>query len=516
MSRGRGDRADDLVVPERAELTGCRDLAVVGEVTMTGELRAFWDDEVVGAIPARLLTDECPRYDVDREAPATPTPSWTATYSPSEPNLASKEWVYRQYDQLVGSRTVRRPGLDAAVLRLRPSLRGLAVSLQGPRLGERDPYRAGLQAVFGAALNVACAGGEPLALTDCLNFGNPEKPEIAWELERAIEAIAQAAESPGIPVVSGNVSLYNETDGRAIPPTPVVGCVGLVADVRYVPTGWREGDVIVVARADGLKTEAALIRFVAPACPPCSRSRTTSVTAASRGRSSRPRSGAASAPRWRSLTALACARLPARTCRQARGRVRADRSRGRLRALRQPARRASRGLGGERLDVRRLRHPLARTRRRAHRVLRALRLQHRGQESAGIAVSDRGRITALREMGLVSQVFSEEKLRGLRGELAIGHTRYSTTGSTHWANAQPIVHNGRARTVALGHNGNLTNAAELREELAERGIRVHSTSDSEMIAALIAHDDAPLEEAVARTMRSSTARSRASRSRRTG
>ena len=105
--------------------------AVVGEVTTTGELRAFWDDEVVGAIPARLLTDECPRYDVDREAPATPTPSWTATYSPSEPNLASKEWVYRQYDQLVGSRTVRRPGLDAAVLRLRPSLRGLAVSLAG-------------------------------------------------------------------------------------------------------------------------------------------------------------------------------------------------------------------------------------------------------------------------------------------------------------------------------------------------------------------------------------------------
>ena len=127
-------------------------------------------------------------------------------------------------------------------------------------------------------------------------------------------------------------------------------------------------------------------------------------------------------------------------------------------------------------------------------------LQHRGQESAGIAVSDGGRLTALREMGLVSQVFSEEKLRGLRGELAIGHTRYSTTGSTHWANAQPIVHHGRARTVALGHNGNLTNAATLRDELRERGVRVHSTSDSEMIAALIANDDAPLEQAIANAM----------------
>ena len=107
-------------------------------------------------------------------------------------------------------------------------------------------------------------------------------------------------------------------------------------------------------------------------------------------------------------------------------------------------------------------------------------LQHRGQESAGIAVSDRGRLTALREMGLVTQVFDEQKLRGLRGELAIGHTRYSTTGSTHWANAQPLVHHGRARTVALGHNGNLVNAAELREELAgTRGSALDSTSDSE-------------------------------------
>src|SRR5215208_3763625 len=94
-------------------------------------------------------------------------------------------------------------------------------------------------------------------------------------------------------------------------------------------------------------------------------------------------------------------------------------------------------------------------------------LQHRGQESAGIAVSDQGRLTVLRDMGLVAQVFSEQTLHGLRGDVAIGHTRYSTTGSTHWANAQPLVHHGRARTVALGHNGNLTNAEELREELAE-------------------------------------------------
>src|SRR3982751_4133444 len=106
--------------------------------------------------------------------------------------------------------------------------------------------------------------------------------------------------------------------------------------------------------------------------------------------------------------------------------------------------------------------------------------QPRGQEAAGIAVSDAGRLTVLRDMGLVTQVFDEQKLRGLHGQLAIGHTRYSTTGSTDWANAQPLVHHGGARTVALGHNGNLTNAAALRDELAAAGTRLSSTSDSEV------------------------------------
>jgi amidophosphoribosyltransferase len=128
-------------------------------------------------------------------------------------------------------------------------------------------------------------------------------------------------------------------------------------------------------------------------------------------------------------------------------------------------------------------------------------LQHRGQESAGIAVSDHGRLTALRDMGLVTQVFDEQKLRGLRGELAIGHTRYSTTGSSQWWNAQPVVQHGSARTVALGHNGNLTNAAELRTELAAHGHRPGTTADTEVIATLLANDPAPLEDAVAGTMR---------------
>jgi amidophosphoribosyltransferase len=127
-------------------------------------------------------------------------------------------------------------------------------------------------------------------------------------------------------------------------------------------------------------------------------------------------------------------------------------------------------------------------------------LQHRGQESAGIAVSENGRVTVMREMGLVAQVFDEETLQALPGELALGHTRYSTTGSSRWANAQPLVQHGRARTVALGHNGNLTNTTELRDALRADGVRLGSTSDTEAIAALLANDEAPLLETVARTM----------------
>jgi amidophosphoribosyltransferase len=127
-------------------------------------------------------------------------------------------------------------------------------------------------------------------------------------------------------------------------------------------------------------------------------------------------------------------------------------------------------------------------------------LQHRGQESAGIAVSNENRVTVLRDMGLVTQVFSEEKLRGLHGHAAIAHCRYSTTGGARWANAQPVVQQGPARTVALGHNGNLVNTSELREELRGRAT-LRSTSDTEVAAALIAYDERPLEEAVAATMR---------------
>jgi phosphoribosylformylglycinamidine synthase subunit PurL len=235
---------------------GC---AAVGEVTDSGLLRACWDGDIVGDIPARLLTDEAPRYEVPVRArpargpvaaPQGPAAREALLGLLASPNVRSRAWVYSQYDHLVGSRTVRRPGLDAAVLRLPGSNAGLAVSLDGQsRITRLDPRTGGALAVLEAARNVACTGGRPLAITDCLNFGNPEKPEIGWELAESIEGMAQACEALGIPVVSGNVSLYNETDGRAIDPTPVVGCVGRVEDVRRVPGAWREGDAVYLAAA---------------------------------------------------------------------------------------------------------------------------------------------------------------------------------------------------------------------------------------------------------------------------
>ena len=277
--------------------------AVVGEVTRSGELRAFWHGQRVGSIPARLLTDECPRYEVEREPRATAFTAAPTNAPPTadallellaSPSLRSREFVYRRYDHLVGSRTVKRPGLDAAVLRLRPSLRGLAVSLDGQgRIARLDPFVGGALAVLEAARNVACTGAEPLGFTDCLNFGNPEKPEIGWELAEAIEGMASACEALGLPVVSGNVSLYNETNGRAIPPTPVVGAVGLVEDVRLIPKGWHEDDSLLLASASplslagseyqarfgqtggrpprlDLEAEARLVTFLWKAAPLCS------------------------------------------------------------------------------------------------------------------------------------------------------------------------------------------------------------------------------------------------------
>ncbi len=221
--------------------------AAIGEVTGSGHLRVLRDGEQVGDVPVRALVDSCPLYDLE---PAEP--GWVygnrATLAEgldaagllhallASPNIASKRWAYEQYDSIVGSRTVRRPGVaDAAVLQVPEAGTAIAVAIDGN--GRRvacDPYRGTVEAVLECAQNLACAGAEPLGLTNCLNFGNPEKPGPAWQLTRSVDGLADACEALGVPVVGGNVSLYNEGPEGPIYPTPVVGMVGEVPSAEAV------------------------------------------------------------------------------------------------------------------------------------------------------------------------------------------------------------------------------------------------------------------------------------------
>ena len=203
-------------------------------------------------MPVEALVDDCPLYDLEPVEPEGPLyadpPARLAEDSPAEetllallgsPNIASKRHVFEQYDSIVGSRTARRPGAaDAAVLMLAGDggSGALAVSIDGN--GRRvacDPYTGAVEAVLECARNLACVGAEPLGLTNCLNFGNPEKPHIAWQLTRAVEGLRDACLALGVPVVGGNVSLYNEGGGGPIYPTPIVGMVGKLPDPGRAP-----------------------------------------------------------------------------------------------------------------------------------------------------------------------------------------------------------------------------------------------------------------------------------------
>jgi phosphoribosylformylglycinamidine synthase len=222
----------------------------------------FDGEALVGDLPVIALVDECPAYDLK------PLEASTPMYPPPErvldddlgagetllgllgsANLASRRWAFEQYDCVVGSRTVRRPEqADAAVLMLDHG-GAIAVSIDGN--GRRvavDPYRGAVEAVLECSANLACVGAEPLGLTNCLNFGNPEKPHIAWQLTRAVAGLGDACRALGVPVVGGNVSLYNEGGGGPIYPTPVVGMVGELPDPeRSAGLGFaREGDAVAL------------------------------------------------------------------------------------------------------------------------------------------------------------------------------------------------------------------------------------------------------------------------------
>ena len=236
----------------------------IGEATSDGMLRVKDRGTVVAEIPNRALTDEAPLYrrpmtepeylaevrTLDLEALSGP-----ATHNTSllmllgSPTIGSKKWVYRQYDHMVRTNTINYPGFGAGVVRIKGTDRALALSVDGNgRYCYLDPYRGAMLAVAEAARNVACAGARPIGATNCLNFGNPERPAIMWQLARAVEGIGAACRALEVPITGGNVSLYNETDGKAIYPTPVIGVVGLLEHANRVVSRrfQRSGDAIVL------------------------------------------------------------------------------------------------------------------------------------------------------------------------------------------------------------------------------------------------------------------------------
>ncbi|MFQ5669542.1 MAG: phosphoribosylformylglycinamidine synthase subunit PurL [Acidobacteriota bacterium] len=237
---------------------------VVGRVTDDGRVRVFSGPLLVVDIPARPLAEEAPLYDRPRREPDgladLAVLDLDGIKEPDDageiladllasPNLCSREWITRQYDTTVRTNTVLGPGGDAAVVRLKGSRKALALTTDcNPRYCQIDPYRGAALAVAEAARNISCVGGEPLAVTDCLNFGKPERPEIMWQFERAVAGLSAACRVLGTPVVSGNVSLYNETEGRAVIPNPTVGMVGLLENAQCHTGPWvREpGDRILL------------------------------------------------------------------------------------------------------------------------------------------------------------------------------------------------------------------------------------------------------------------------------
>ena len=250
-------RLEEVVATSERRQTGS---AAIGEITDGDRLRVLDDGVEVGNVPVAALVDECPLYDLEPEEPGgwmygndgsldEDDPSAILCALLGTPNVASKRWAFQQYDSVVGSRTARRPeAADAAVLMLPESDRAIAVAIDGN--GRRvacDPYAGTVEAVLECAQNLACAGAEPLGLTNCLNFGNPEKPSVAWQLDRAVLGLADACLGLRIPVVGGNVSLYNETEQGPIYPTPVVGMVGELPDPAKAPgLAPREGDRLLL------------------------------------------------------------------------------------------------------------------------------------------------------------------------------------------------------------------------------------------------------------------------------
>ncbi|MEP7339533.1 MAG: phosphoribosylformylglycinamidine synthase subunit PurL [Acidobacteriota bacterium] len=247
------------------------DAVIIGHVIEEQRLRVMHKGELVADIPNLALTDEAPRY----ERPMTPFAIATEDVAPklaaaisnlksgggmtdllrrllAAPNLASKQWVYRQYDHMVRTNTVVLPGSDAAVIRVKETRRSLAMSLDcNSRYCHLNPREGARLAVAESARNVVCSGARPIAVTNCLNFASPQRPEVMWAFSETIDGISEVCRALNTPVTGGNVSFYNETEGKGIYPTPVIGMLGVIEDTKHITTQWfkESGDVVVLLGA---------------------------------------------------------------------------------------------------------------------------------------------------------------------------------------------------------------------------------------------------------------------------
>jgi phosphoribosylformylglycinamidine synthase subunit PurL len=236
------------------------DAVVIGRVTADGRLRVVKGTEVFVDIPNSALTDSAPVYNREMAKPIVAEPPDVVQFESRDDELDStflkivgsddvscKEWVYRQYDHMVRTNTVVMPGSDAAVIRIKETRRGLAMTLDSnARYCYLDPRAGARLAVAEGCRNLAASGARPVALTNCLNFASPERPEVMWQFSETVDGIAEACTAMGTPVTGGNVSFYNETEGRGIYPTPVIGMVGIIEDVRNITTQWFRGDGRVI------------------------------------------------------------------------------------------------------------------------------------------------------------------------------------------------------------------------------------------------------------------------------
>jgi len=273
------------------------DAVVIGRVREGHNMRVIHEGDTVADIPVSALTDEAPLYERPMASPKSKVQSPKSADQSTKikdqnyngallkllgsPNLASKQFVYRQYDHMVRTNTAVLPGADAAVVRIKETRRALAMTLDGNgRYCAANPREGAKLIVAEAARNVVCVGARPLAITNCLNFGSPERPEVMWSFSEVIDGMAEACRVFNTPVVSGNVSFYNETEGRGILPTPVIGMIGLVEDVRrVVQPGFKQAEDVIAllgttaddlslseyaAVVDGLSTEELTANGVLP------------------------------------------------------------------------------------------------------------------------------------------------------------------------------------------------------------------------------------------------------------